>query len=66
MNFRGQFPEAADWLPLAKVARASSVLADPRWVEGAAALFRKARAQCIPTVLDGDMAEPRYSNGCCR
>lgn len=57
VNFRGLYPEAADWLPLKSVARASSVLADPRWVEGAATLFREARARGIPTVLDGDMAD---------
>ncbi|MGY8708989.1 sugar kinase [Bradyrhizobium sp. 18BD] len=57
VNFRGLYPEAADWLPLKAVARASSVLADPRWVEGAATLFREARAQGIATVLDGDMAD---------
>jgi sulfofructose kinase len=56
VNFRGFFPEAADWLPLGEVARASAVLADPRWVEGAAALFGKARALGIPTILDGDVA----------
>ncbi|MHC4046689.1 sugar kinase [Bradyrhizobium sp. 23AC] len=57
VNFRGLYPEAADWLPLEAVSRASSVLADPRWVEGAATLFREARARGIPTVLDGDMAD---------
>ena len=57
VNFRGLFPEAADWLPLGEVARASAVLADPRWVEGAAALFGKARALGIATVLDGDVAD---------
>ena len=57
VNFRGLYPEAADWLPLDQVSRASAVLADPRWVEGAAALFDKARALGIPTVLDGDMAD---------
>lgn len=57
VNFRGLYPEAADWLPLEAVARASSVLADPRWIEGAATLFREARAHGIPTVLDGDMAD---------
>ncbi|MBR0742221.1 sugar kinase [Bradyrhizobium liaoningense] len=57
VNFRGLYPEAADWLPLKSVARASSVLADPRWVEGAATMFREARARGIPTVLDGDMAD---------
>lgn len=58
VNFRGLYPEAADWLPVEAVARASSVLADPRWVEGAATLFQEARARDIPTVLDGDMADP--------
>lgn len=57
VNFRGLYPETADWLPLEAVARASSVLADPRWVEGAATLFGQARARGIPTVLDGDMAD---------
>ncbi|WBL80190.1 sugar kinase [Bradyrhizobium xenonodulans] len=57
VNFRGSYPESADWLPLKTVARASSVLADPRWVEGAATLFREARARGIATVLDGDVAD---------
>jgi sulfofructose kinase len=57
VNFRGLFPEPAGWLPLGEVARASAVLADPRWVEGAAALFDKARVLGIPTVLDGDVAD---------
>ncbi|MGY4477112.1 sugar kinase [Bradyrhizobium sp. USDA 3364] len=57
VNFRGLYPEAADWLPLDQVPRASAVLADPRWVEGAAVLFGKARAFGIPTVLDGDVAD---------
>ncbi|KRR17984.1 sugar kinase [Bradyrhizobium retamae] len=57
VNFRGSYPERADWLPLDAVAGASAVLADPRWPEGAVALFGKARALGIPTVLDGDVAE---------
>nr|WP_249817250.1 sugar kinase [Bradyrhizobium sp. 179] len=57
VNFRGLYPEAADWLPLEAVARASSVLADPRWVEGAATLFGEARSRGVPTVLDGDVAD---------
>ena len=57
MNFRGRFPEDADWLPLDRVAKASAVLADPRWVDGAVALFRAARAASIPTILDADVAE---------
>jgi sulfofructose kinase len=57
VNFRGAFPEAADWLPLDDVAKASAVLADPRWVEGAVAMFGKARERGISTVLDGDVAD---------
>ena len=59
VNFRGLFPETADWLPLGQVS-ASAVLADPRWAEGAAALFGKARSQGIPTVLDGDVADGEF------
>ena len=57
VNFRGRFPEEADWLPLSEVADASAVLADPRWVDGAVALFGQARAFGIPTILDGDVAD---------
>lgn len=57
VNFRGLYPESADWLPLEQATRASAVLADPRWVEGAAVLFDEARALGIPTVLDGDVAD---------
>ena len=58
VNFRGQFPERADWLPLEQVEAASAVLADPRWLAGAVALFQSARAKSIPTVLDADVADP--------
>jgi len=58
VNFRGQFPEQADWLPLGEVGAASAVLADPRWVAGAVALFKAARAKEIPTILDADVADP--------
>ena len=58
VNFRGaNLPGEAQWLPLSAVAGAEAVLADPRWPEGALALFREARAQGIPTVLDADVAE---------
>lgn len=57
VNFRGSFPEAADWLPLEKVMHASAALADPRWVAGAKALFTMARDNNVPTILDADMAE---------
>jgi sulfofructose kinase len=57
VNFRGSFPESADWLSLDDVAKASAVLADPRWVDGAVAVFTEARGRGIPTVLDGDVAD---------
>ena len=57
VNFRGQFPEQADWLPLGEVGAASAVLADPRWLSGAKALFEAARAKKVPTVLDADVAD---------
>ncbi|GAC1327557.1 MAG: sugar kinase [Beijerinckiaceae bacterium] len=57
VNFRGSFPEEADWLPLNGVTKVSAALADPRWVPGAAALFNAARASAVPTVLDADVAE---------
>jgi sulfofructose kinase len=58
VNFRGA-SLAADpaWLPLAAVAAADAVLADPRWPEGAAALFAAARRHGVPTILDGDVAD---------
>ena len=57
VNFRGRFPPQADWLPLDDIAGSAAVLADPRWVEGAVALFSRARLSGIPTILDADMAE---------
>lgn len=59
VNFRGEFPEPADWLPLGEIDRASAVLADPRWVSGAKALFEAARAKAVPTILDADVADAR-------
>jgi sulfofructose kinase len=56
VNFRGSFPTDPGWLPLSTL-NADCVLADPRWPEGAEALFTKARQQGIPTVLDGDVAD---------
>lgn len=40
------------------VEQAAAVLADPRWVAGAEALFVAARRAKVPTVLDADMADP--------
>lgn len=57
VNFRGRFPSEADWLPLDELAGTSAVLADPRWPEGAAALFAKARSLGVATILDADVAD---------
>jgi len=57
VNFRGHFPAEADWLPLDQLAGTSAVLADPRWPEGAAALFATARSLGVPTILDADVAD---------
>ena len=58
VNFRGRdVPSDTDWLPLDSVHEADAVLADPRWPEGALALFKQARIAGVPSVLDGDIAE---------
>lgn len=58
VNFRGAGqPVDPSWLPLGEVAQADAVLADPRWPEGASALFGAARRSGVPSVLDGDVAE---------
>lgn len=56
VNFRGHYPDDPAWLPLGGLS-ADCVLADPRWPEGAAALFTEARRRGIPTILDGDVAD---------
>jgi sulfofructose kinase len=56
VNFRGHYPADPAWLPLSDLS-ADCVLADPRWPEGAEALFTEARRRGIPTVLDGDIAD---------
>lgn len=55
-NFRGAFPTNPSWLPLSTL-DADCVLGDPRWPDGADALFRSAREKGIPTVLDGEVAD---------
>lgn len=60
VNFRGaDLPNDPAWLPLAAIAQADAVLADPRWPEGALTVFQTARAHRVPTVLDGDVADPQ-------
>ncbi len=49
-------PADPSWLPLDRVAHASAVLVDVRWIEGAAALLKEARRIGIPAILDADTA----------
>lgn len=49
-------PTDPSWLPAALPDGAGAVLGDTRWDDGAAALFRVARAAGLPAVLDGDRA----------
>ena len=46
----------ASWLPLDKVAQAGAVLVDMRWMAGAAAALKQARACGVPGILDADTA----------
>lgn len=58
VNFRGaDLPTDPAWLPIEALIDANAVLADPRWPEGALALFGAARERGLPTVLDGDVAD---------
>ena len=57
-NFRGaDIPDETDWLDLDDVAKASAILVDVRWKEGAIAICTQARSHGIPTILDGETAE---------
>lgn len=57
VNFRGAgLPADPLWLPLHALAGADAVLADPRWPEGALALFAAARRRSLVSVLDADVA----------
>jgi len=58
VNFRGaDLPTDPSWLPVNDLSRMDAVLADPRWPEGALALFQAARLRRLPTILDGDIAD---------
>jgi sulfofructose kinase len=48
-------PNGTSWLPMERMAKASLVLADLRWVEATRATFARAREIGIPTVLDADV-----------
>lgn len=49
-------PANADWLPLDEIAEADAVLSDMTWREATRAAFQSARALCVSTVLDLDVA----------
>jgi sulfofructose kinase len=58
-NFPGRnLPQEPDWLPLETLTGVGAVLADVRWIRGAAVLFRWARERGIPRVLDADAGDP--------
>ena len=48
-------PSGTSWLPLERIAKASAVLADVRWLEGLRAAFTQARSYGVATVLDADL-----------
>ena len=57
VNYRGDsIATGAEWLPLDRIDKAGALLVDPRWLAGAGAALRHARANGVPTVLDADVA----------
>ena len=48
-------PSGTSWLPVERIANADIVLADLRWQEAVRAVFARARASDVPTVLDADV-----------
>lgn len=48
-------PSGTSWLPVERIANAAIVLADLRWQEAVRAVFTRARASDVPTVLDADV-----------
>ena len=55
--YPGRLDDAADWLPLARLANVQAVHADFRWPQGARALFTAAQALGLPRVLDADVGD---------
>lgn len=51
-----QVDTSPHWLPLDSLANIDLLHCDVRWVEGAHAALQAARARCIPTMVDGDVA----------
>lgn len=48
-------PSSTSWLPLERIADATVVLADVRWLEAARVVFEAARQNKVPTVLDCEL-----------
>ena len=48
--------KSASWLPLDEIEDADFVHCDTRWVEGAEAALKAARARRVPCMIDGDVA----------
>ncbi|MBS1230623.1 MAG: sugar kinase, ribokinase [Proteobacteria bacterium] len=48
--------KSAGWLPVDELAQADFVHCDTRWVEGAEAALKAARARHVPCMIDGDVA----------
>jgi sulfofructose kinase len=48
-------PSSTSWLPLERIKDVDVVLGDVRWLEGLRAMFTRARADGVPTVLDADL-----------
>jgi sulfofructose kinase len=48
-------PAGTSWLPIERVAEASAVLCDLRWLEAVRVVLTRARREGIPTILDADL-----------
>jgi len=59
-------PAGTSWLPLERVRGADAVLGDLRWLEGLRAVFQRAKAEGVPTVLDADLGAREALEGILR
>ena len=48
-------PAGTSWLPIERVADASAVLCDLRWLEAVRVVLTRARREGVPTILDADL-----------
>jgi sulfofructose kinase len=48
-------PSGTSWLPLERVREGDAVVADLRWLEGLRSVFRRARREGVPAILDADL-----------